>query len=205
MSSGKLFIISAPSGAGKSTILRRVMAELQGVAFSVSHTTRPPRTGEKDGREYHFIERATFLQMIEEDQFCEYAEVHGNLYGTSKASIQKLLARGVDVILDIDVQGAAIIRRFAELPSISVFLAPPSLAELERRLRHRGLDSDGVIATRLNNAHKEMSVIDDFDYLIINEHAAEAALMFEAIILATRARDRRGFTGQDLPDMASKS
>lgn len=205
MSSGKLFIISAPSGAGKSTILRRVMTDLQGVAFSVSHTTRAPREGEVNGREYHFVDRATFSRMIDDDQFCEYAEVHGNLYGTSKNSIKDLLARGIDVILDIDVQGAAIIRRLPELQAISVFLTPPSLVELEKRLRRRGLDSDEEIATRLSNAHQEMSVIADFDYLIVNENVEEATRMFEAIILAIRAGDRRGFAGKPLPDLAMRS
>ena len=201
MSSGKLFIISAPSGAGKSTILRRVMSDLQGISFSVSHTTRSPREGEQDGREYHFVDRTTFLRMVDEDQFWEYAEVHDNLYGTSKAAIQEQLARGIDVILDIDVQGAAIIRRSQKLESISVFLAPPSLAELERRLRARGLDSEESIGTRLENAHNEMAAMDDFDYLIVNEHLDEAVSMFEGIILSTRSRDRRGFAGTPLPDV----
>lgn len=205
MISGKLFIISAPSGAGKSTILGRVMADLQGIAFSVSHTTRSPRAGEKDGREYHFIDRTTFLRMIDEDQFCEYADVHGNLYGTSKKAIQEQLAQGIDVILDIDVQGAAIIRRSPELDSLSVFLAPPSLTELERRLRSRGLDSEESIATRLANAHQEMKAIDDFDYLIVNEQLGEAVRLFSGIILATRAKGRRGYTGAPLPGMVSNS
>jgi guanylate kinase len=123
------------------------MADLQGLAFSISHTTRSPRAGEKDGREYHFVDRTTFLSMIDEGQFCEYADVHGNLYGTSKAAIQQQLAQGIDVILDIDVQGAAIIQNSPELDSLSVFLAPPSLTELERRLRSRGLDSEESIGS----------------------------------------------------------
>lgn len=204
MSSGKLFIISAPSGAGKSTVLRRVMADLRGISFSVSHTTRPPREGEQDGREYHFVDRATFLAMIDKNQFCEYAEVHGNLYGTSKAAILHQLDRGIDVILDIDVQGAAIIRHTQELESISVFLAPPSLAELERRLRARDLDSEESIATRLENALKEMAAMNDFDFLIINEHLDEAVSMFAGVILATRARDRRSFIGTPVPDLFQK-
>jgi len=198
MAKGKLFIISAPSGAGKSTVLSRVMAQLPGVAFSVSHTTRMPRKGEQDGREYHFVDRTTFTEMIEQGNFLEYADVHGNYYGTSRLAVQEQLEQGLDVILDIDVQGAKIIRDAKEMDAVFVFLTPPDLTELERRLRGRGLDSDETIVQRLKNAHTELRSLGDFDYLIVNEELDEAVRMFESVILAERAKNHRHFTGKDI-------
>ena len=198
MVKGKLFIISAPSGAGKSTVLKQVMAQLPGVAFSISHTTRQPRKGEQDGREYYFVDRAEFTQMIEQGSFLEYADVHGNYYGTSRLAVQEQLDQGLDVILDIDVQGAKIIRDAKELAAVFVFLAPPDLEELERRLRGRGLDSDETIAKRLKNAHTELRSFGKFDYLIVNNKLDEAVRMFESVVLAERAKSHRHYNGHDI-------
>ncbi len=198
MSKGKLFILSAPSGAGKSTLLNEVMKRLKGLAFSISHTTRAPRRGETDGVEYHFVDRETFLDMKEEGLFLEWAEVHGNFYGTSRLAVEEQAAGGADVILDIDVQGAGIIRGQGGVDAAYIFLAPPSLAELELRLRRRGLDDDETIAIRMANAREEMSASDEFEYLIVNENKDEAVRMFESVILAERARGRRHLDGGEL-------
>lgn len=135
---GQLFILSAPSGAGKTTLLKKVMKQVPGLAFSVSHTTRSPRSGEKDGVDYHFVSVDEFQGMRDQGLFLEWAEVHGNFYGTSRPAVMQQLERGQDIILDIDVQGAAIISRDTTVPAVSVFIAPPSLAELARRLRGGG-------------------------------------------------------------------
>jgi guanylate kinase len=198
MSQGKLFILSAPSGTGKSTILSKAMSHLQGLAFSISHTTRAPRKGERDGVEYHFVDRPAFTAMKEQGEFLEDADVHGNLYGTSRRGVEEQRAGGVDVILDIDVQGAEILRESGETEAIYIFLAPPSLEELEKRLRGRGLDDEETIATRLKNARREMGAMDQFEYLIVNEQIDEATRMFEAIILAQRAKERRHINGAPL-------
>ncbi|MFN2352921.1 MAG: guanylate kinase [Desulfopila sp.] len=196
MIQGKLYILSAPSGTGKSTLLDRIMAEIEGLAFSVSHTTRTPRKGEKTGVEYHFIDRQTFVAMIDRGDFLEYADVHGNLYGTSRPGVQQQIDQGVDVILDIDVQGADIIRKCRELNTTFIFLAPPSLDELEKRLRGRGLDDEETIATRLANAADEMTAVNRYDYVIVNENVEEAAMMLKSVILAERAKDRRTIRGE---------
>jgi len=174
------------------------MAQLPGLAFSISHTTRMPRKGEKDGREYYFVDKATFTAMIEESQFLEYADVHDNYYGTSRRAVQDQLNKGFDVILDIDVQGAKIIREAKEMDAVFIFLAPPDLTELERRLRGRGLDTDETIATRLKNANTELRSQADFNYLIVNEELDEAVRMFESVVLAERAKSRRHFNGKDI-------
>jgi len=198
MSRGKLFILSAPSGAGKSTVLKEVMARLENLVFSISHTTRAPRRGETDGVEYHFVDRPTFESMKEKGLFLEWAEVHGNYYGTSRPAVEKQVACGNDVILDIDVQGAAIIRGLGDVDAAYIFLAPPGLGELERRLQSRGLDDDETIATRMTNAEEEMAAMDEFEYCIVNETVDEAVRLFEAVILAERARGRRRLNGDGL-------
>ena len=198
MNKGKLFVLSAPSGAGKSTILRHVLKNIEGVAFSISHTTRQPRQGETDGVEYHFVDRPSFEEMIDAGDFLEYAEVHGNYYGTSRAAVQQQEARGVDVILDIDVQGARIVRGRGDTDGVYIFLAPPDLAELEKRLRGRGLDSEETISVRLKNAEAEMTAMTEFDYLIVNEKVDDAVRMFESVILAERSRAKRGVDGKPL-------
>ncbi len=175
MTAGRLFVISAPSGAGKTTLLKRVMANVPGLVFSISHTTRKPRPGELDGVDYHFVSRSEFLAMIDQELFLEYAEVHDNLYGTSIAAIGVQLLEGKDVILDIDVQGAAILRKNDQLKATHIFISPPNLHELERRLRGRGTESEEMIKVRLKNAATEMAAADAYEYLIINDKIEEAA------------------------------
>ena len=198
MTTGKLFILSAPSGAGKTTLLKRVMADLPGLAFSVSHTTRQPRSGEQDGVDYHFVSRDRFEAMREQGIFLEWAEVHGNLYGTSRPAVLAQLATGFDVILDLDVQGAAILRASAAIPAASLFISPPSLLELERRLRGRETDSEETILLRLKNARKEMQAAVDYEYLIINDRLEQAIDTLRAIVIAERSRGHRLPTGQSI-------
>ena len=195
--SGQLYILSAPSGCGKTTILRKVMANINGLAFSVSHTTRSPRSGEKNGVDYHFVTEEEFHKMREEELFLEWAEVHGNYYGTSRPAVVEQLVNGQDIILDIDVQGAAIINEDESLDGISIFVAPPTLAELEKRLRGRGTDSDETVALRLHNAAKEMEAVSRYKYLVINDRLDDAVLTMQSIIIAERSSFRR------LPDGTS--
>ncbi|MEK6201215.1 MAG: guanylate kinase [Desulfobulbaceae bacterium] len=198
MTTGKLFILSAPSGAGKTTVLKRVMADLPGLAFSVSHTTRLPRAGEEDGVDYHFVSRGQFEAMREQGVFLEWAEVHGNLYGTSRPAVLAQLESGLDVVLDIDVQGAAILRNSAAIPAASLFIAPPSLQELERRLRGRGTDSEETILLRLKNAKVEMQAALDYEYLIVNARLELAIDTLRAIVIAERSRGHRLPTGKPI-------
>lgn len=198
MDRGILFVISAPSGTGKTTLLRRVMTRLGGLHFSVSHTTREPRPGEQDGRDYHFIPRQEFETMIEGNSFVEWARVHDNLYGTSTAGVEGQLTLGEDVILDIDVQGAAIIRESSELEGVHIFIAPPRLAILEERLKGRNTDSEETIQLRLKNAVTEMESAPSYDYLIVNDDLDEAVEMLSSIIIAERARCRRRPNGEPL-------
>jgi len=198
MVKGNLFVLSAPSGAGKTTVLKRVMAELSGVAFSVSHTTRSPRTGEHDGVDYHFISRDRFLTMRQKGIFIESAEVHDNLYGTSRLAVEEQIGAGYDIILDIDVQGARIIKGSTVIRATYIFLAPPSLHELERRLRSRSTDDEKTIATRLSNARKEMAAAREYDYLIVNDTVDDAVTLLQAVIYAERARNRRDKNGKPL-------
>lgn len=198
MANGNLFIISAPSGTGKTTILNRVLSDLQGVGFSVSHTTREPRPGEVDGKDYFFVNRAVFQTMQEQDDFLEHAEVHGNLYGTSKAVIDNLLQEGKDVILDIDVQGARQIRQKGVMQAVFIFIAPPSLADLEKRLTSRGTDSEPVITTRLQNARSELADMDMYDYIIVNDEIENGVEVLRSIIIAERSKAKRSATGVPL-------
>jgi guanylate kinase len=198
MTTGRLFVISAPSGAGKTTVLGRVMSRLPKLAFSVSHTTRSPRPGERDGGDYHFVSREEFLSMIDAGSFLEHAEVHGNLYGTARSGICQQLEEGIDVVLDIDVQGAAILRRTAEMAAVFVFIAPPSMIELEKRLRGRGTESEERIRLRLQNARQELAAAGEYEYLLINEDLEETASLLAAIILAERARAHRLPSGEPI-------
>jgi guanylate kinase len=191
MTTGKLFVISAPSGAGKTTLLKRVMSTLPGLVFSISHTTREPRQGEQDGVDYHFVSQGQFLDMIDRELFLEYAEVHDNFYGTSKDAIEMQLDDGLDVVLDIDVQGAAILRKKGQPEATHIFISPPNLNELERRLRGRGTESEETIKLRLKNAATEIKAASEYEYLIINEKVDEAAHLLASIILAERARAHR--------------
>jgi guanylate kinase len=203
MTAGKLFVISAPSGAGKTTLLKRVMARVPHLTFSVSHTTRPPRPGERDGVDYSFVSTAEFEEMIAANAFLEYARVHANLYGTSRMAVEKLQQQGQDVVLDIDVQGASILRREALACATYIFVAPPSLAELEKRLRGRGTEAEEMIAVRLANARKELAVMKDYEYLVVNQQVDESVELLTAIILAERARAHRLPDGRSIGDIGA--
>jgi len=171
---GTLYIISAPSGAGKSSLLRALLETMGGdLAVSVSHTTRSPRPGEVDGADYHFVEGVIFEAMVSQGDFMEHAQVFDNHYGTSRQAVADQLATGVDVILEIDWQGARLVRGL--LPAaISIFILPPSLEALQQRLQDRGQDDDEVIARRMRDAVSEMSHYDEYDYLVINDVFQEA-------------------------------
>lgn len=185
---GVLLVISAPSGAGKLTLLNKVR-ERQVDAFvtTVSATTRPPRESETDGQDYYFLDRATFEAKRDNNEFIEWAEVHGNLYGTLNAELDRCLATGKDVILELDVQGMESLTQLRN-DVVTVFLMPPSLEVLESRLRNRGTDNDDVIALRLKNARDEMAQRHSFDYIVVNDKIEQAASDLEAIIRAERCR-----------------
>ena len=194
MPSGELFILSAPSGAGKTTLIQNLMtgrfSDIGGLAFSVSHTTRQPRQGELDGRDYHFVDHATFLGMIEGDAFLEWVKVHDNYYGTARDEVFPRLERGIDVLLDIDVQGAEqVVSRCPD--AHSVFVLPPSYEALERRLRSRALDDDPTIARRLAVSLGEVMRYERYRYVIINDDARRASEALAAIILEKRTRRER--------------
>lgn len=178
---GKIFVVSGPSGSGKSTILNRVFEKLDKVFFSISATTRQPREGEKDGVNYHFISRETFLQMIENQEFLEYAEYVGNLYGTPLKPIYDHVAKGYTVFLDVEVQGKQHVCE--KIPqAISIFIAPPSLEELGNRLRLRSTESEEKIQGRLETAKKELQLADTYDYLVVNDDLNVAVAEFMAIM-----------------------
>ena len=182
---GKLFVITAPSGAGKSSLIKALLAAEPGLKLSTSYTTRPPRPGEQNGREYHFIDEPRFLAMRERGEFLENAEVHGNRYGTSKKVITETLARGQDLILEIDWQGAAQVRKLYP-ECVGIFILPPSMGELEKRLRARGQDAEVVIQRRLANAQAEMSHAHEFKYAIINKDFDTAKIELAEIIRRER-------------------
>lgn len=182
---GNLYIVAAPSGAGKTTLVRRLLAEDSAIRLSISYTTRAPRTGEENGREYHFVDVATFKQMIAQGDFLEWAEVHGNFYGTSKSWISSEMAAGRDVLLEIDWQGAQQVRQHFP-QAIGVFILPPSLEVLAQRLRGRGTDAEEVIARRLAAAGEEMRHVGEFDYVIINDDLEQALADLLAVSHATR-------------------
>jgi len=185
MTRGLLFVVTAPSGAGKSSLIAKLLEDEHGLVLSVSYTTRAPRPGERNGREYHFVDLPAFEAMLERGEFLESAEVHGHRYGTSQKVIEEVRASGRDLLLEIDWQGAAQVRRLYP-ESIGVFILPPSMAELERRLRKRAQDSDEVIRRRLKNAAEEMSHAAEFKYAIINNNFDDARLDLRAIVRAER-------------------
>lgn len=194
---GRIFVVSAPSGAGKSTILNRIIQELPGLCFSVSHTTRQPRNGEQHGREYYFVSRHEFESIRDRGAgFLEWAEVHGNLYGTSRAAVAALLQTGGDILLDIDVQGASQLRRQKDLPVSFIFIAPPSFTVLRRRLVGRGSDLPETVEMRLANAQKELACMDAYEYVVVNDDLEQAVAMCRGIVLACRSKDRRLFSGK---------
>ncbi len=187
--SGSVIVISAPSGSGKSTLVKKLMASVPGMVFSVSYTTRPRRKGEKHGREYFFVAPRTFRRMIAAGEFVEWADVHGQLYGTARRQIRKAQAAGKDVLLDIDVQGHRQVRR--KIPeAVGIFLLPPSYRELARRLRERHSDAPEVIRRRLRNAQEEIKHWKEYDYLIVNDRLPAALHKLCAVVEAARARRR---------------
>jgi len=182
---GLLYVITAPSGAGKSSLIAKLLVDEPALMLSVSYTTRPPRPGEKDGREYHFVDLPKFEAMLERGEFLESAAVLGHRYGTSQKVIDEVRARGRDLVLEIDWQGAEQVRRLYP-ESIGIFILPPSMAELERRLRARAQDKEQVIRQRLKNAVAEMSHSVEFKYAIINNNFDDARLDLRAIVRAER-------------------
>ncbi len=186
--SGKLFVISGPSGSGKTTLVTRVLSNAENLRFSISYTTRSMRAGEVGGEHYEFVSREEFQDMIERDSFAEWAEVHGNFYGTPRADIEKWIETGVDVILDIDVQGARRLRGVFD-DAVFIFVVPPSLEILEQRLRDRKSEQDRDISIRLGIVREEVACSKCYDYIIINDEADVAAGRIEAVILSQREGD----------------
>lgn len=186
---GNLFVISAPSGSGKTTLVRRLLDTLDDVRFSVSFTTRPVRGSERDGIDYHFVSKEVFRAKIEDGEFLEWAEVHGNFYGTSKIVTEQVRAAGEDILMDVDVQGAAQVRK-AQPDAITLFVMPPSFEVLEERLRGRRQDSDEVIVGRLEEARHEIHHYKDYDYVLINDSVERTSELLKAIVLAERTRPR---------------
>lgn len=193
--SGQLFIISAPSGAGKSTILTAVKKRVSGLGYSISHTTRKPRGDERNGVDYHFVDDRTFTKMIDEGAFVEWAKVYDNFYGTSSSNLQDQTSSGLDVLMDVDIQGGQNIKdRFPD--SVLIFLLPPSLEELERRLRERGTDNEPVIRARMESAADDIKNCTWYDYIIVNDKLEKAIDETQSIIMSKRC-----VTDRQLPEV----
>lgn len=187
---GLLFVLSAPSGAGKTSISRELLARHPDLRESISYTTRLPRAGERDGVDYHFVSREQFDRMVTQGAFAEWAEVHGNRYGTARATLLQAAEEGSDVLLDIDVQGAAQLRT-SGLEGVSIFILPPSMAELRQRLSARNTDSADVIERRMTNAGSEIREAARFDYIVVNDDLAKAVAAVQAIMVAEKVRRDR--------------
>ena len=185
-----VFIVSAPSGSGKSTLVCHLLAAVPDLMFSISYTSRPPRGKEVDGENYHFVSRESFEAMLANDEFLEWAQVFGNYYGTHRGILEEARAREVDLVLDIDVQGARQLKAKIQ-DAVSVFILPPSREVLEQRLRARGEDREEVIERRLKDAAAEIRGYKDYNYVLINRELAEAEATLDAIVLAERARRSR--------------
>jgi guanylate kinase len=188
---GVLLVVSSPSGAGKSTLCSRLRAEFPELGFSVSYTTRRPRPGETEGVEYHFVGKDRFNEMVAADELAEYALVHGNMYGTSAAQVHQALHAGRDLLFDVDFQGGRHLRERFPHDVVLVFILPPSLAELEARLRRRGTDPPPIIEQRLKVARSELEHYHEYDYVIVNDMLDRAYEILRAIYLAQRARTAR--------------
>jgi len=186
----KLYVISGPSGVGKSTLIRRVREDIHDLGYTVSHTSRKPRANEQNGKHYHFVDRQTFQQMIDEKAFVEWAVVYDDFYGTSYEELNRQLNQGFDVILDIDIQGAANIKKEFK-KALLIYIFPPSLDVLEKRLRERAMDDESVIKKRLEKSIKVLKNCEWYDYIIINNDLDEATKRLEAVILSERSRTPR--------------
>ncbi len=192
--SGQLFVISAPSGTGKSTVAMAVRQRVPGLGYSISHTTRKPRGDERDGVDYHFVDDETFTKMIDEGAFVEWAKVYDNFYGTSSSGLKDLTASGLDVLMDVDIQGGRNIKnRFPD--SVLIFLLPPSLEELERRLRKRGTDDEAVIRARMESAADDIKNCVWYDYIIVNDKLETAIDEAQSIIVSERCLTERQLPG----------
>lgn len=189
---GNIYIFSGPSGAGKSSVIKELRGRVTGLGYSVSHTSRPPRHNEVDGVDYHFVSEDIFHKMIDEGAFVEWANVYGHLYGTSVEGLRSQTGKGIDVILDIDSQGAKNIRSFFQ-ESVLIYILPPSLETLEQRLRARATDNADVIENRYRRATDDLKNCEWYDYLIINENLGKAVAETEAVIIADRCRNSRKY------------
>ena len=188
-----LFVISSVSGGGKTTVINRLMDRLPGLRVSLSHTTRKPRPGEREGEDYFFVSRGEFAKMIEKEEFLEWAEVYGHLYGTSKAAVDASVSGENDAILDIDVQGARHVRE-KRPDAVLVFLVPPSMEEQGKRLEKRGTEDSNQLLKRLEAAREELATLFEYDYAVLNDEVGEAVKAVKSIILSERCR-----TGRILP------
>src|SRR5215470_15015671 len=187
---GNLYIVSAPSGSGKTTLLQHLLRSSKDLKFSVSHTTRPPRQGEKEGVDYYFTDRTPFLSMVDRGEFLEWAKFNDHLYGTTRAFVEEQIAAGKDVILDIDVQGARQVKQKIK-DATAIFVLPPSFKELKRRLQARMLESDDVIRRRLEIAKQEILFYRDYDYIVINDVLENSIHLLESIIRSGTALPQR--------------
>jgi guanylate kinase len=187
---GRIIVLSAPSGGGKSTLAQAAMARTPGIARSITYTTRPQRPGEEDGRDYHFLTQPEFERRRHDGEFLEWATVHGYLYGTSRADVARLRAQGLDVLLVIDYQGAASLRD-QRVDALYIFILPPSLAALEQRLRQRNSDHDAALRSRLAIAPIEMAQYQRYDYVVVNDDLESATQQLQAIIVGDRCRVER--------------
>ena len=190
---GALFVVTGASGTGKTTLVRQALSAIPGLRFSVSATTRPPRDGEVDGRDYHFLTRDEFDQRVAQGDFLEWAEVYGNCYGTLKDQVERTLSSGESILLDIDTQGADLVRQAAP-EAVTTFILPPSIEVLSERLRGRGTDTEEVIERRIREARLQLQECGSFDYLVINDHLPSAHDQFQAVLVAELLRAGRSPT-----------
>lgn len=188
---GRLYIISAPSGAGKSTLCTMMRNKYNNIEYSVSYTTREPRQNEVNGKDYYFVSVDKFKEMISKDLFLEWAEVHGNYYGTSREIIDLALENGIDIFLDIDPQGAMQLKEKLNGKAVFIFLTAPSIDELRNRLNKRGTEASHIIDKRISNAMKEITYFNNYDYVIINDNSAQAFIELEAVYIAEKVRANR--------------